>query len=91
MRKIDIIGILLVWLFLAMLWVTCIVNLINGNYYGYRNYYGQPIGTLMLLVFLIVTTFVCLIMTIKTIRKSKVDSYTEPKLMNTLPSEWPWE
>ena len=89
-RKADILYISVVWLFILMLWVVCIMNLIKGNYYGYKNYYDQPVGTFVLLIVLIVMTVFCLIMTIKTIKKRKVDMYSEPKWMNQPPWKWPW-
>jgi hypothetical protein len=89
-RKIDIIAISISWFFLLILWTGCLINVIKGNFIGYRNYYGQNVGIVLLLIFLVVATYVCLVMTIRTIKKRKVDLYSTPKWMDTPPWKWPW-
>jgi len=89
-RRMDVTAILIVWLFIIVLWVTCISGIINGNFIGHVNYYGQPVGYMLLLVFLIVSTCVCLIMTVRTIKKRKVEYNSTPEWMNEPPWKWPW-
>lgn len=59
-KRINLIGSSLAGIILLILWVTCLKNLFSGNLFGYKNYYGQPVGTLLLLsVLVIVTPIAC--------------------------------
>jgi L-asparagine transporter-like permease len=90
-RKTDIIGIGIVGVLLAILWATCIGYLVRRDFFGYQNYLGQPVGTFLLFVFLIIATAVYVIMTAKTIRKRKVEMTSTPKWMDSPPWKFPWE
>ncbi len=90
-RKSDIIGIGVGGVILLLLWALCIGKLIQGDYFGYKNYFGQPIGTLILLTFLIIATPIYMIMTIKTVKSRRVQLSSTPKWMNTPPWKFPWE
>jgi hypothetical protein len=90
-RRGDIIGIAFVGFILMMLWTTCIANLLKGNYFGYQNYYGQPVGTLLLLVVLAVVTPLYIYMTVKTIKDKKVKLSSTPSWMNKPPWKFPWK
>ena len=91
LRTTDKIGIAFVWLFLIILWATCIVNIVNENYFGYKNYFGQPVGTYLLLSILIIATPICIIMTFKTIKNKSVETPSVPEWMNKPPWRLPWE
>ncbi len=91
LRKSDIIGISVAGVFLLLLWALCIGNLIQGDYFGYKNYFGQPIGTFLLLAFLIIATPINIIMIIKTVKSRRVRLSSTPKWMNTPPWKFPWE
>ncbi len=90
-RKVDIIGIGIIGILLVILWATCVGYLVRGDFFGYQNYFGQPVGTLLLLVFLIIATPVYIIMAVKTIRKRKVEMTSTPKWMDNPPWKFPWE
>jgi len=90
-RKTDIIGIGIIGILLAILWVTCIGYLVRHDFFGYQNYFRQPVGTFLLLVFLIIATAVYIIMTAKTIKRRKVEMTSTPKWMDTPPWKFPWE
>ena len=90
-RKTDIIGIGIVGIIIAILLATCVGYLVKGYFFGHQNYYGQPVGTFLLLAVLIVATPVYIIMTAKTIRKRKVEMTSTPKCMDAPPWKFPWE
>jgi hypothetical protein len=87
-RKADIMGIAVVWLFIFILWFTCITNLIKGNFFGYFNYYEQPVGTMVLLIVLMVMTPVFLVVTVN-ILKGKDPKDIFPGWSNRPPSNLP--
>jgi hypothetical protein len=90
-RKTDIMGISIAGIILAIFWATCIGYFIRRDFFGYRNYFGQPVGFFLLLAILIIATPVYIIMTAKTIRKRKVEMTSTPKWMNIPPWKFPWE
>jgi len=90
-RKTDIIGIGIIGILLVILWATCIGYLVRRDFFGYQNYFGQPVGIFLLLVILIIATPVYIIMTAKAIRKRKLEMTSRPKWMNTPPWKFPWE
>jgi hypothetical protein len=90
LRKADIFGLVVAGMFLLILWTTCVINFISGNFMGYRNYYGQPVGTFILLIVLAVATPVYVIVIIRLIRKQKIESYPVPAWMKEPPWKWPW-
>jgi hypothetical protein len=90
-RKTDIMGISIAGIILAILWAICIGYFVRRDFFGYQNYFGQPVGTFLVLVILLIATPVYIIMTVKTIRKSKVDMTSTPKWMNIPPWKFPWE
>jgi len=93
LRKIDIIGFLSIGVFLVMLWVICLSYLLRKDYFGYHNYFDQPIGTLMLLIILIIGTPVYLVMLWRQFRGTA--DYTKPddspSWMKKPPFKLPWE
>jgi hypothetical protein len=90
-RKTDIMGISIAGIILTILWATCISYFVRRDFFGYRNYFGQPVGFFLLLAILIIATPVYIIMTAKTIRKRKVEMTSTPKWMNIPPWKFPWE
>jgi len=89
-RKTDIMGISIAGIILAILWATCICYFVRGDFFGYQNYFGQPVGTFLVLVILLIATPVYIIMTAKTIRKRKVEMTSTLKWMDTPPWKFPW-
>ncbi len=55
-KKLLIVTSVVMGIMLLPLWTICIANLYNGNLFGHRNHYGQPVGTLLLLTVLIICT-----------------------------------
>lgn len=90
-RHVDIAGIVLIGLILAILWTTCLAYVLQGNYFGYRNYYNQPVGTLLLLIVLAIITPLYIYMAIKTIRDKRIRPTTTPAWMNKPPWKFPWK
>lgn len=90
-RMTDKIGIGLVWLVLVGLWVTCIDHIVNGQYFGYSNYYGQPVGTFLLLTVLVIVTPIAAVMTYKTVRDKGIKTTRVPERMERPPWRFPWE
>jgi hypothetical protein len=87
-RKVDIVAFIIAFIFLAILWTVCISYLFSGNYFGYDNYYGQPVGTLLLLIVLIVATPVFFIAIWKTIKGQEIGTLNG---MDKPPFKWPWD
>jgi len=55
-KKLLIISCAVIGTIFLSLWAVCIANLYNGNLFGFRNHYDQPVGTLLLLSVLIICT-----------------------------------
>lgn len=55
-RRSEVVAIAVVALFLCILWAKGILNLVAGNHLGYVNFYGQQVGTVLLLATLVVVT-----------------------------------
>ena len=72
-RRVEILAFAIAFLILAILWTVCISYLFSGNYFGHDNYYGQPVGTLLLLIVLVVATLVYFVAMWKTIKGQKIE------------------
>lgn len=55
-KKLLIISSVVIGVIFLSLWTACIANLYTGNLFGYKNHYGQPVGTLLLLSVLVICT-----------------------------------
>lgn len=79
--------------FLLILWVTFFSYLISKNYFGHTNYYGQPVGTFLLLPVLIVATGVFIFGLWKYSKGEDIfnKNSDRPEYMEKPPFKWPWE
>ena len=91
----NLINSLLGGFFLLVLWVTCLANLFSGNFFGYKNYYGQPVGTLLLLAVLIIITPIVGIMVWKSYKgeypKRQKGKYKRRYNHDNESDRWPWQ
>ena len=87
-RRVEIVAFVIAFLILTILWTLCISYLISGNYFGHDNYYGQPVGTLLLFIVLIVATPVLFVAMWKTIKGQKINGVNG---MDEPPFKWPWQ
>lgn len=75
---------------LVLLWGLCVSHLKAGNFQGHTNYYGQPVGALMLLSLLLVATPVYLVMVYRVLRGKAPGPAAASPWMNKPLWKWPW-
>lgn len=63
---------------LFSLWLLCLSHILSGNLFGDQNYFGQPVGTFLLLAILVTVTPVYIVMTVRTLRNCKVKRFSIP-------------
>jgi len=93
-RLLDILGTVIGFFVLAILWFQCILYLRTGNFFGHKNYLGQPVGTILLLIILTIITPIVFIKTWQIFfgKKEEKAKITErPKWMEEPPWRFPWE
>jgi uncharacterized membrane protein len=90
-RRADIAAIIVSAILLVILWVKFIDLFISKNYFGYFNYYGQPVGIFLLLVMLVVITPLFFIIAWRTINRGNKNQYNTPQWMQKPPFKFPWQ
>jgi hypothetical protein len=95
LRRVEVLGMGIFGFLLIILWTQCIWYFMSGHFFGHKNYYGQPVGTFLLVAMLMVFTLVFFVIVWRILRGRPImrgePSAKSPSWMEEPPFKWPWQ